>query len=92
MSEENKDLTKELHAFRVQDWWGKHNMSSRILAVCIAIVMIAFTVAFFMGVAIPADVLVASIWASASVVIILTIGANSLDSIADIISKIKGFR
>lgn len=96
MSNKEKDeklsLTEQLHAFRIEDWWGTHNITSRLLAICIAFVMVVSVIAFLMGSPIPSEVLVASIWASASVVIIITVGANSLDSIADIISKIKGFK
>lgn len=82
----------DVHNWRVQDGWGRKNLSSRMIVVTLVILMFGMLTGFFFGLPVP-DVFWSSIiWASALIVVVYAIGPSALDQASKLASNIKGFR
>ena len=90
--DKDKEEKIDAHFWRIGDFWGRHNLSSRSLVLTLIGIMISFTVGFFMGLPVPAEVITSAIWAFAAVIIIYAIGPTAIQNAADLVSKLKGFR
>ena len=79
----NKNLKK------VQDFWAKHNIGTRMMLVIFAVTYIAVVVSAFFGVTIAIPI-VNMVWYSALIgFITVTLGANGLEMLLEGIAKIK---
>ena len=87
---ENTD--SDVHNWRVQDAWGRRNLSSRLIVVTLVILMIGMLTGHFIGYPAPDVFWQSIIWASAAVVIIYAIGPGAIDQATKLVSNIKGFK
>lgn len=86
--------TEELkeHLWRIQDFWGRHNLSSRLLVLTMVGVMIALTTGLLLGIEIPASIFETAFWAFAAVIIVYAIGPGALEKTAAVVSQLKTFK
>jgi hypothetical protein len=88
----DKNTDSDVHEWRVQDGWGRRNLSSRMIVVTMVILMLGMLAGFFIGYPVP-DVFWSSIiWASALIVVVYAIGPGALEQASKLASNIKGFR
>jgi uncharacterized membrane protein len=88
----DKDTDSDVHNWRVQDGWGRRNLSSRMIVVTMIILMLGMLTGFFMGFPVPDGFWSSIIWASALIVVVYAIGPSALEQASDLVSNIKGFR
>ena len=84
---------KDFNSFRINDYWGEHNISSRIMVITLVSIMIAFSTALLLGVeSIPVDYLKDSLWSFTAIIAIYALGPKAIQNAAALMGKIKGFK